>query len=201
MNKIQKFINREFEFFLIILILIITLFTIFSPKVSSILFSLKRQTVLSGFINQTKVSGAINPQDYWKFREFYSPGYFTFSKKGISKPLLDNAKKELKVEYSEKMVDLTFLFFSSPNLKSLDMLTRQTNLDILIDKKLIAKDSIIFMNKNSLIYKEDSNTINIIFLLNNTDVQKANGFFDYGDKDKKLTHGENWFNLTTIKIH
>jgi len=38
----------------------------------------------------------------------------------------------------------------------------------------------------------------IVFLLTNEEMKKANGFFDYKDKDKKITEGENWFNITSL---
>src|SRR3989344_4701200 len=128
MNKIQKIsthLKNDLIFFPVLLILITLAFILFSPKTSSLLFSFKRQTILSEFINKTKNNG-INPQEYWKFREFYSPGYFNFSKDGINNPLLKQTKEKVGVKYNDKNIDLTFLVFSSPRTSSLDMLTNQT---------------------------------------------------------------------------
>jgi hypothetical protein len=79
------------------------------------------------------------------------------------------------------------------------MLTRQSSLSKLIDQKQFQKKNIMFMNKNSLIYQKDSKTIEIFFLFSNSALQNTNGFFDYQERDKKLTTGENWFNVTYLK--
>jgi hypothetical protein len=203
MDKTQKFlrfVKSELGFSTILLALIIILFVTLSPKVSSLLVPFKRQAILNDFINKTKMDNGINAQGYWEFREFYSPGHFTFSRDGIAKPLLRNVQKEIGVKYSEKDIDLTYLFFSSDRLNSLDMLTKQSSLSGLIDQKQFQAKNVIFMDKNSLIYKEDAKTIRIVFLLSNSSMQKANGFFDYQEKDKKLTGGESWFNVTSLKV-
>jgi hypothetical protein len=200
-QKILKFINSTTGFSIIVLIFIIILFIVLSPKVSSLLFPFKRQAVLNDFINKTKIDGKIDPQTYWQFREFYSPGYFTFSRTGVAGSLSNSAAKEIGVEYNEKKIDLTDLLFSSEQFHSLDMLTRQSNLSNILDEKQFQKEKIIFMNKNSLIYQKDIKTIQIVFLLGNNDMKEANGFFDYQEKDKKITAGENWFNVTSLKTN
>lgn len=202
MNKIQKlleFIKSDIGFYSSVLIIIVFLFCILNPKISNQIFSFKRNSTLNNFINITKSKGAIDSQEYWEFREFYSPGYFVFSNSVINKTLLDKAKAIIGLKYNEKNVSLVFLIFSSPNLNSIDMLTKQTDLTKMFNKP--QNINVIFINKNCLIYKADSTTIKIVFLLSNADMRRANGFFDYQDKDKKITEGENWFNITSLKIN
>ena len=112
-QKLQKIVKSQVVFFITLFLIVGGLFVILSPKISSILFPLKRQAILNDFINKTKIAGVINAQDYWKFREFYSPGFFTFSKNGIAKALSKNAEKEIGINYDEKAVNSAFLFFSS----------------------------------------------------------------------------------------
>lgn len=175
-QSILGLIKNDFSFFILILITIISLFLVLSPKTGSQLLPFRRQTTLNEFISSTKHNGFINPQEYWKFREFYSPGYFTFSGDALES-----------------------LVFSSPLVNSLDVLTDQTNLNAIFQKQL-PKKSIIFMDKNSLIYQETPTIIKIVFLLSNNDLKKTNGFFDYNDKDKKPTENKNWYNTTTVRI-
>lgn len=144
------------------------------------------------------MAGMINTQDYWKFREFYSPGYFTFSKNGIAKSLSKNAEREIGISYDEKVVDQPFLFFSSHWLNSLDMLTQQTDLNKLINLKGITQNNIIFEGKNCLIYKSNANAIKIVFLASSNNMQKVSGVSDY--QDSKSSVGKNWFNVTSLKI-
>jgi len=202
MSKTQKFsesIKSDLSFFILILIMIIGLFMILSPKVSSQLFPFKRQAILNEFITDTRQKGSIDPQGYWKFREFYSPGYFTFSKNGLEKTLISQAKEKIGIKYHEENIDLTFSVFSSILIDSLDMLTTQTDLDKVIDQNKLPKENIIFMNKNSLIYKETPKIIKIVFLLSNSEMKRANGFFYYTDQDKELVRNKNWFNITIVK--
>ena len=200
-QKLQKIIRSEIAFFIILVLIIVGLFAIFSPKVSTTLFPFKREMVLSNFINRVKAEGRIEAKSYWEFREFYSPGYFTFSRTGITKSVSENVTNEIGIKYNQKEINLTDLFFSSQRLNSLDMLTKQSTLNQLIDEKEFQKGKIIFMSRNSLIYQKNPETIQIVFLLSNVDMQKANGFFDYKDKDKQLTEGGNWFNITSLKIN
>lgn len=198
MNKIQKTLQNDLSFFILIFLIIIGLFCLLNPKVSSILFPFKRHALLNEFVSITIKDNRIDPQKYWKFREFYSPGYFAFSREGINRSLVLQKNNQIAIKYNENAVSLVFLSFSSPRLTSLDMLTEQTNLDNIINRQQINKENILFTNNNSLIYKENQNTIKIIFLLSGDDMKKANGFFDYQEKDLKLTSGKNWFNITTI---
>jgi hypothetical protein len=204
MNKTQKFLTylkSDLPFFTILFFIIISLFVYLSPKTSSQLFLFKRQAVLNQFIDNTKINNKINPQEYWKLREFYSPGYFIFSRNGIEKTKLLQTKEKVGIKLNAKNIDLVFLVFSSPRADSLDMLTKQTNLNSIITGQQLSKENIIFMNKNSLIYEENPKTMKIVFLLSNTEMKKANGFFKYTENDKKITEGENWFNITSLKIN
>lgn len=200
MNKTQKFlrfITGDLGFFLILFIIIILSFILLSPKISAELFSFKRQVILNEFIAKTKANG-IDPREYWKFREFYSPGYFTFSRTGIESAKLTETQKEIGVKYNGKNIDLTFLVFTSPKVKSLDMLTKEMDLSKIIDQKKLPQSNIVFINKTGIIYRDGPNILKSVFLFSNSEMKKANGFFDYSERDKMLTAGENWFNVTSI---
>lgn len=200
MSKIQKFLKSDLGIFTALFLVIIALFIFLSPKLSSELFPFKRQAIFDDFIKNTRINNRIDPQTYWKFREFYSPGYFTFSRTGISNSLAKQTNEKIAIKYNEKNISLTFLDFSSSRLNSLDMLTSQTDLSSIIDLKQISKTDIIFRNKNFAIYKTGPKNVKIVFLLSNAEMKKANGFFDYQDKDKKITEEKNWFNVTSLEI-
>lgn len=199
-QKFNKFLKSEISKFILIVILITSLFIILSPKISNIVFPQKRQVTLNSFIENVKTKGAIDASKYWEFREFYSPGYFTFSRDGIAASLTKNSAREIGVKYNVNNIDLTFSFFSSSRLDSLDMLTKSSSLSQLVDEKQFQNGKILFMNKSSLIYQRDNKTIVIVFLMDNKAMRKANGFFDYVDKDKKITQGKNWLNITSVNL-
>ena len=199
-QKALKLVKSDFGFLAIVFIVVALLFVSLSPKISSELFAFKRQAVLNDFLNNTKTSGKIDPQKYWEFREFYSPGSFVFSRLGLPEDIISYLDKKLNVTYNKNAIDDYFLYFSTFRLSSLDMLTKKTSLNLLIDSNNLNSRDIIFKNDNSVIYKKDKQDLVIIFLLSNSDMQKANGFFDYKDKDKAITQGENWFNITIVKV-
>jgi hypothetical protein len=188
-QKLLTIVKSESFFFIISALIVAGLFVILTPKVSSLLFSFKRESVLNDFINKTKMEGMISPRDYWQFREFYSPGVFTFSK---------TAQKEIAVNFDKKLIDSTFLSFLSPNLSSSDMLTKQTDLNKIFNQSEVPLRNILFKSTNGLIYKTGNNTIKIVFLLGHKEIQKISGISDYLS-DKQIDQ-ENWFNVTSLKI-
>src|SRR3989344_5616041 len=117
MSKIQKlltYVKSDQGFFLFLLVFIAILFLALSPKISSLIFQTKRQMLLNNFLQVVKQENKIDGQTYWRFRESYSPGYFTFSKNGVEKDLLRQTWEKIGIKQNVKNVDLTFLVFSSP---------------------------------------------------------------------------------------
>ena len=193
-----KKLNNPYYFLIFVLILTGILFLILSPRLSSSIFPFKRNMTFENFLKNTKEINSLDGKKYWEFREFYSPGYLNFSDTGLNESLVNGQIDKIGINYNKQNIDLNFLTFTSARLESLDMLTKQTDLNKLIDEKNLPKESIMFENKNSVIFKENPKTIKIIFLLSGKEMREANGFFDYTDKDKKITDGENWFNITTL---
>lgn len=188
--------NKENIFFFVVLLIIIGLFLVLNPKVSSTLFPIKRQMVLQTFINNTKQNNKIDSQKFWEFREFYSPGYFNFNKNGLTSSQIKAARDKSGVSINLKNIDRFFLTFTSPHLTSLEALVTTNKLTDVINTATFDSKSIIFSNNNTLIFKDKN--IHIIFLKSESDMQRANGFFDYSEADKNLVNGKYWLEVTTI---
>jgi hypothetical protein len=191
--------KSEKVFLTVTILIVLFLFVILSPKLSDLLFSFKRQMVLNDFLSSVKEEKNIDGKTYWQFREFYSPGYFVFSKKGLVNSVIKSAQKEIGINYNGKGIFRSFLFFSSQKLDSLDMLTSYTDLNKLTSYVKVQKKDVVFENKNSLIYKADSHTIKIIFLISGDQMQKVNGISDY--VNFQSIKGENWFNVTSLNTN
>ena len=121
--------KSEKVFLTVTILIVLFLFVILSPKLSDLLFSFKRQMVLNDFLSSVKEEKNIDGKTYWQFREFYSPGYFVFSKKGLVNSVIKSAQKEIGINYNGKGIFRSFLFFSSQKLDSLDMLTSYSDLN------------------------------------------------------------------------
>lgn len=193
-------IKNPYIFPLLLLIIIFLSFIFFTPKVASSLFPQKRQMILQNFIKDTITEGKINPQAYWEFREFYSPGSFEFSRRGLSPTILTTVIKTWNIPLRQPTDIFPFLLFTSPHLQSVDSLTTMAEMEETVDSNKLATTQILFKNENAIIYQTDKETVKIIFLLSGDEMKKANGFFEYNEKDKKLTQGKYWLNTTLIKM-
>ncbi len=199
MDKKQS-ILRKFDnpyYFLTIALAVITVsFLLFTPRVASSIFPFKRAMVFDGFLKNTRQVNSIDPQKYWEFREFYSPGYFDFSDKGIDATKVSNALQKLNI--SPQDISIYFAKFNSKHLISLDGLTKDRALSEVFDKSKAGIKEVLFENSNSIIYKNNQDQTFVVFLLPISEMKKANGFFDYENKDKNLLKDKNWFDITKL---
>lgn len=197
MDKKQRAINNPLVFFATALLIILITFLLFSPRVSSYIFPFKRQMVFDSFIKNTKQADSVNPQEFWKFREFYSPGYFEFSEKGIKDMEYQDFLSKTGLTAPEN-IDIYFSIFKSKHLTSIEGLTEESLLVNILGENSKSVQSVIFANDKSIIYKTKDGKTFIIFVLPVSKMRKANGFFEYDGRDKNLLENKNWFNLTQI---
>lgn len=205
MSKKQKDLNsrsNQVFFFLILTGIILASFLLFVPKVSSSLFPFKRQMIWNNFLSETTSQRKIDPQKYWEFREFYSPGYFTFSREGFKENQINQTLNDINIPIEEKSIERNFLIFNSPRIISIDSLTKLNDLNKIIDFNKLHNKKILFRNSDSIIYLENEKQAKIIFLLNSEDMKKANGFFDVNSaNDQRIIENKYWINITSIKLN
>lgn len=191
----EIFTENKKAFFFIVFLVTITLFVFLEPKVSARLFPFIRSSHLNSFLTHTVPSKKIDGRTYWEFREFYSPGVFTYDKKGIEDTIV---KTVFRNDIQSKDQDmLPFLFFTSPFLQSIDSLTSETSITSFIvsnAKGNLINTPVLFMNRNDT-------EILLVFLLPYAAMERTNGFFDYQEKDKMLVKDKNWLNITRITIN
>lgn len=190
-DKKQKFqfLKKEGFFVAVLLLIIIGLFLFLSPRFSSLLLSGKRQMALNDFIKITKEKG-VDASVYWKFREFYYPGYFSYSKFNPSKEVLQKTEDEIGINF-QKGNTSPFLVFSSDKLESTDFLTKENDLKKLV--QVNPKWEVIYKSGNCVIYR-DGDTIKMAFLVKASSMDKVSGISDYVNNKN-----DNWFNITSIK--
>lgn len=184
----------------VIIISIILLFIFLQPKVASTLFEQKREMLLNHYITEVKAEKMIDPKKYWEFREFYSPGHFLFEKDGLAQSVIDPFINTTPLPVAKKNLADPFLYFQSPYLKSLDSLTVNNSVDDFIQPQTLIKEKILVKNKDMLLYQYDREHLLLVFVLPESEMQKANGFFDYRKHDKELVAGKNWVNITLIQL-
>lgn len=176
----------------------IVLFLLFTPKISARIFPFLSDYRLQSFIKSTQSTNSIDPQSYWEFREFYSPGSFEVNKTGLDDTEVLSLVSDLGISWNTDTIGIPFLKFTSPNTQSVDYLTESQTLSNILLSESIDKAAVLFQTDTDLIIKSDQSTIAIIFIKSPEDMKKANGFFDYRDVDKKLTENKHWMNITLI---
>jgi hypothetical protein len=170
--------KKDIFFYFITISIVVILYLIFQPKLSSRFFGMRRTFLWNNFLNETIQKKKINSQSFWELREFYCPGHFVFDK-GASL--------------------LPFLRYDCDLLKSEDSLTNLNNLSGYVNLKEIDPDDILFNTKNEIIYKNKKNSwVVIMFLKSIEEMKTANGYFDYNEKDKELVENKYWLNATRI---
>lgn len=190
--------NKDYLFVFLLLVIIVISFLILTPKVASMLFPQKRQMVLQSFISSTKQTNKIDPQKFWEFREFYSPGYFTFNRNGLTNTQIKTVENKTGISVDMNNVSRIFLSFTSPHLNSYEALVSAVKLSDVVNVQTLGSKETIFSNNNTLIYKDSTKRTHIIFLKPLSEMERANGFFNYNDTDKSIVQGKNWLEVTTL---
>jgi len=151
--------NRNTAFYIISVVVIVSLYLFLEPKILPSLFNVRNSSLLNNFIANTVEEKRINTQEFWKMREFYCPGVFTYDKK--KNPFLKYDCKWLK---SEEFLITYPTFKNKINLK---------NINILIE------------NNQIQIYK-DRQKLYINFIVTGSEMEKAVGVFHYREEDKEV---------------
>jgi len=200
MSEKQNVLKGSSELIIFVLLLVIILFSflVLAPRISSSLFPIKRQMVLQAFLDTVKKTNTVNPQKFWEFREFYSPGYITFNNNGLSNSQIKTAENKTGIFVNTQFINRIFLTFTSPHLSSFEALTTSNDFSKFINIKTLDVRQVIFSNNNTLIYRDGKQRIYVLFLKSQSDMESANGYFSDSDADKSLINGKDWLEVTAL---
>lgn len=165
--------NRKIYFYIISIAALISLYIFLEPKILPSVFSIRNNNLLNNFIAKTVKEKNIDTQDFWKMREFYCPGVFSF----------DKTKNP-------------FLKYDCKWLKSEEFLTSSQTFNDKIDSKNVK----ILIENNQIQIYQDQRSLHINFIVDQSQMEKAVGVFDYRDKDKKLLKDKYWLDKTVIDL-
>lgn len=205
MSKKQSIfgVSQDILFFIALFLTVVVCFFLLVPKVASDLFPWKRQVILQNFLQETEKAQEINAQSFWEFREFYSPGYYTFDRNGLSGSPVERIEKKVGIQINNPhiqttYIDKTFLIFTSPHLTSIDALVTTNDLTKIIVMNSLHPVTTFFSAKNELIYKDANGNIHILFVKSIQEMKTANGYFDYTGTDASLLKGKYWLDATVL---
>lgn len=180
-----------FVFFLVLL------FILLQPRISSSLFSFKREQLLTSFLDAIKNTKTVNPKEFWKVREFYSPGHFVYDNRGIKATKLPLTFLSLSNTNDHAL--FPFLIYTSPLTQSIDYLTTLKTIRPILN--LLSQEKMkIIVQTDTLFLGQKDNAMYLVFLASNKDLAQTNGFLDYQNKDKELTKDKQWLSLTRFEL-
>lgn len=191
--------GKKFE--VILILLIVALFVVLQPKLSVVLFPQKRNAILSKYLDGIRTEKQIVSRDFWKFREFYYPGYFKLNKSGfkplIFLPILD----EIGVEFIASSNPSVFLLYQSDKVKSIEALVDKKTLNEIFVVNTNDQDEVIFEDETGFVDKYESG-IRVLFVKPISDMVLTNGYFDYKNpRDQAIIENKYWLSASYIKIN
>lgn len=187
--------KKDYFYYFTLLFSIVALFLTLSPKISIKIFQSIKKNKFNQFNQYLLKTKDFNPQIFWQSREFFCPGYFNFDKNGLTNINFDKFNF-----FKKKHQILTFARYSCSYFESFESLTKENQLENLVDINLIKKNyQLLAENKEFLYFYDGINKkYYLIFLVNNKKMQRAVGFFDYKEKDKNITNDKYWLSFSII---
>lgn len=184
----QVYTFLETHFYLILSVLLIVGLVFFHPSFTSKYWSWQRNSVYQQFITQVQNNGEIKAQDFWQFREFYSPGEFTYNPESVG---VYQALRIIALPHPET----TLMTFTAPQLQSTDSIIESP---ASYENKVSQVSQPLFQNDTSTIWQSNENEVSIIFYKTIDEMMTANGFYDYQPAERALLQGKYWLNQTTL---
>ncbi len=174
---------------LLVTVAFILIFLFLEPKIAARIIPYESQRLLTQFISSTERQKKINSRDFWRFREFYSPGSYVYNPNGVATPPI----------LVKRIASLPFtpsLSFTSPRLSSvgghtpIDSLPKQLQLPA-PSQEILLSTSTIFLAK------EPDNAYLLLFIKPISEIKKANGFLQHESSADDKT-GNFWLDVTLI---
>ena len=170
-----------------ILILLLCSFLFFQPKIKASLFENNTaDTFVEHFI---QLPSEDMSKEWWKFREFFSPGYFTYNQEYLEPFSI--------LQFKAVSEPVTPLFtFSSKNLFSEESLISFSHKDVLWQESLPG-EMLLDTTDTKLSFEKDTGKYYLRMVRPLAEMKKVNGMINYEDPDELLTnqwwYSEAWF--------
>ncbi|MEO6509129.1 MAG: hypothetical protein ABIO02_04185 [Patescibacteria group bacterium] len=198
-DKTRNLIKYYTSFWFYLILVLAFCLVVFYPRFSSTLFSFKREQSWSQYEQQIKQTKKMDPQAYWKFREFYNNGNFTYKPEGFDEKTVNAILKRMEVPVYADQINKTFLIYNSDKFTSIDALVTSQFLNQIIDPKNV--QLVTYNSGDNYFILKNSNKYVLVFILPVSEMQKANGYIEYREPSvQKELEGKYWLNISEIKI-
>lgn len=145
-------------------------------------------------------NAVFSPRDYWKFRERYSLGNFTFDPRVVT-------FGETQIIYALPDPQTPLLYYTSSHLQSTDFIVKLSadasipeETDTLLQKPIKGAENWkeLFNNDHAKILTDENGNYTIVFVRTIDEMKTTNGFFDFVKSEQELLVHSLWLNITNI---
>ncbi|KUK84196.1 MAG: hypothetical protein XD98_0110 [Microgenomates bacterium 39_6] len=194
LKSVFNFIKSNY-FFIGIPLLIITAAALLQPTVRANWDNSYRNNLLNEWISSIAKENVLNAQEFWLFRERYSPGHFTYNPDHV------DLYQTFRIVDRNNSGKSELLYYHSPRIKSVESITTNNNeLNEIV--AAINSELILLKSENLLIYRDvdDNSTplLHLYFLKSIDEMRKTNGFFDYLSSEREILEGTYWLHYSKI---
>lgn len=134
-------------------------------------------------------------REFWQFREFYSPGTFSFNTDAI---FLAGALQFLP----SKAQSVSLLTFRSSKIDSEEsILTESLASSVFANRKSSFQSAqVLFESNDTLVLKTADAKLHLYFLKKPSEFFQTVGFFDFGKVERQMLENKLWLDETTISL-
>ena len=182
-------------FVICLLILIITAGITLQPTVRARWDNSYRSKLINNFIGSINSSDILNSQEFWLFRERYSPGHFTYNDQYV------DLFQTFRIIGKNESDQTDLLYYHSPLIASTESIS--LNPDYLNEvANKIHTSKIIAQSSDLLLYKEvideSEEQFHLYFIKPIDDMMQTIGFFDYLPQEREILEGMYWVHYSKI---
>lgn len=189
-NRSESFIPKLY--ITITICILLSIFFYRHPSAHAFISRNHRQAVFEEFKSQLISDNAVSYEEYWKFRERFSPGSFAVNYHRV------NFFQTFRIVSVDGELS-NLLYYTSPHLLSVDSVTSDASaLTDVVTRTCPCKSTI---ETESFVLLELSDTTYVLaFIAPISEMQKVNGMFDYLPEERTLLEGNNWLNITELTL-
>jgi hypothetical protein len=191
---------KTYAFYFLIFILISALFILFQPSILSSWSTQNQEQRWQVFVQHLQTQKRMDTKAFWEMREFYSPGSFMFNRQGFPHDQQSELFTSLNLPTTLDQESRIVLHYEAPRFISFESLVSTKSAVAFSDAKatLMSRYPVTVQGDNYVIVKKDKETSIILFLANVNEMERANGFFDYKDKDLQLLKHVLWLDISEV---
>lgn len=171
-----------------------------SPHISAMIFR-QQNSMRENFLKSVLHDNALDLRKYWKFREFYSAGSFSFNTDFIE---FGETQRIVRLASPSSQI----VEYNSPSFSSKDyIIFRDWKYEELEFHQILlnehsshhVQETMHFEDDQTKVFSTPDGKLVIIFVRSIPEMQMVFGLFDFIESEKKLLAHSYWLHISTIE--